>query len=168
QFDLEADDIGASKILVAEYDGYISVFPTTFHNQMLGPDCRIYINSPNGVDVLHVIMYPDRPGLACEVVQHGVQLPTPHLISLPKVPHYRTGTPYPVCDSTIVLNITTPVFDLPAPEALKLSVFPNPADNLVTFQYSLPEADARCFIQVFDRFGRKVITLPAPQKQGFV
>jgi hypothetical protein len=46
--------------------------------------------------------------------------------------------------------------------------FPNPADNLVTFQYSLPEADARCFIQVFDRYGRKVITLPAPKKQGFV
>lgn len=46
--------------------------------------------------------------------------------------------------------------------------FPNPADNLVTFQYSLPEADARCFIQIFDRFGRKVITLPTTKKQGFV
>ncbi len=46
--------------------------------------------------------------------------------------------------------------------------FPNPADNLVTFQYSLPEADARCFIQVFDRYGREIITLPVPQKQGFI
>src|SRR5690606_14587765 len=153
QFDLEADDIGASKILVAEYDGYQSPFPTSFYKQRLGPDCRIYINSPNGVDVLHVIMYPDRPGLACEVVQHGVQLPYRNAIGIPNFPHYRTGTPYPVCDSTIVLNITTPVFDLPAPEVLKLSLFPNPASEQVTIRLTEPVSDALTW-RLFDALGR--------------
>ncbi len=159
QFDLEADDIGASKILVAEYDGYVSTFPTSFFKQQLGPDCRIYINSPNGVDVLHVIKYPDLPGLACEVVQHGVQLPARHQISLPNFPHYRTGTPYPVCGST------SPVFDLPAPEALKLSVFPNPASEQITIRLTEPVSEALTW-RLFDALGRETaVEVLAPYQE---
>jgi hypothetical protein len=138
QFDLEAPDIGASKILVAEYDGFQAPFSTQFFLQQLGPDCRIYINSPNGVDVLHVIKYPNRPGLECEVVQHGVQLPHGHGISLPNFPHYRTGTNYPICDSTLVLNITTPIFELPDPAQLQLSVYPNPASEVLHIRFTDP------------------------------
>lgn len=154
QFDLDAVDIEASKVLVAEWDGYNSPFPTSFYFQQLGPDCRIYINSPNGVDVLHVINHPNRPGLECEVIQHGVQLPTPHFISLPNFPHYRTGTQYPVCDSTIVLNSTTPTFDLPDPELLQLSVFPNPARDLVNLRINSNERSIN--IRIFDLIGREM------------
>ena len=156
QFDLEADDIEASKILVAEWDGYHSPFPTSFYFQQLGPDCRIYLNSPNGVDVLHVINHPNRPGLECEVIQHGVQLPTPHLLSLPNFPHYRTGTQYPVCDSTIVLNITTPIFDLPDPVLLQLSVFPNPASEQITIRLTEPVEDELIW-RLYDALGQEVI-----------
>jgi hypothetical protein len=157
QFDLEAPDIGASKILVAEYDGFQSPFSTQFFLQQLGPDCRIYINSPNGVDVLHVIKYPNRPGLECEVVQHGVQLPHGHGISLPNFPHYRTGTNYPICDSTLVLNITTPIFELPDPAQLQLSVYPNPASEVLHIRFTDP-VERELVWQLYNAIGQRVMS----------
>lgn len=45
QFDTEAPDIQASKILIDEYDGYkyAGVFATLFSYMQLGPDCKIYM-----------------------------------------------------------------------------------------------------------------------------
>jgi hypothetical protein len=156
QFDLEAPDIGASKILVAEYDGFQSPFSTQFFLQQLGPDCRIYINSPNGVDVLHVIKYPNRLGLECEVIQHGVQLPSVHAISLPNFPHYRTGTSYPICDSTLVLNITTPIFELPDPAQLQLSVYPNPAREVLHIRFTDP-VERELVWHLYNAIGQRVM-----------
>src|SRR5690606_1739043 len=68
QFDLWADDLLSSKDTVAIYDGYLveitptSQLPTRFFLMQLGPDGRIYINCPAGVNVLHVIENPDLPG----------------------------------------------------------------------------------------------------------
>ena len=156
QFDLEASDISASKTHIAEYDGYQSPFPTSFFLQQLAPDCRIYMNSPNGVDVLHVIKYPNRPGLDCEFIQHGLQFPQRFSISLPNFPHYRTGTPYPICDSTIVLNMTTPIFELPDPELLQLSVFPNPAKEQLTIRLTEPQQEPLSW-RLYDALGREVL-----------
>jgi hypothetical protein len=157
QFDLEAVDIQSSQITVAEYDGYQSPFPTHFWLQQLAPDCRIYINSSNGVDVLHVIKYPNRPGLECEVIQHGVQLPFVHGISLPNFPHYRTGTSYPICDSTLVLNITTPVFELPDPAQLQLSVYPNPASEVLHIRFTDPVEKALVW-HLYNAIGQRVMS----------
>ncbi len=91
QYNLQSDDINSSSTIVSIYDGYLSPFPTLFHNAQLAPDCKIYINSFATVDVLHVIQNPDEPGLACNVEQHAIQLPFNHRRSLPSFPNYRLG-----------------------------------------------------------------------------
>ncbi len=91
QYDLWADDIAATKDTVAVYDGFMSPFATAFYLAQLAPDGKIYINAPNGVDVMHVINNPDLPGDSCDVCQHCVQLPTYNAFSIPNFPNYRLG-----------------------------------------------------------------------------
>ncbi|NJL77591.1 MAG: hypothetical protein HC892_23720, partial [Saprospiraceae bacterium] len=47
QYDLWADDIKASEVVVAEYDGFVATFPTGFLYPQLAPDGRIYICTTN-------------------------------------------------------------------------------------------------------------------------
>lgn len=91
QYDLWADDIAATKDTVAVYDGFMSPFATAFYLAQLAPDGKIYINAPNGVDVMHVINHPDLPGDSCDVCQHCVELPTYNAFSMPNFPNYRLG-----------------------------------------------------------------------------
>ena len=93
QYDLWAEDIGASKVLLAEYDGYISPFqPTRFFAAQLAPDGKIYMCAQAPVDILHVIHQPDQLGQAARVEQHGVRLPTLNRYTLPNNPNYRLGS----------------------------------------------------------------------------
>jgi len=139
QFDLKAEDIGSSRITVAEYDGYQSPFPTKFFNAQLAPDCKIYINSFATVDVLHVIHNPDEPGLACNFEQHAIQLPFNHLRSLPHFPNYRLGPlvegeePPPPCEPAVATE-EAGLFSGP-----KAYIFPNPAPGYfkVVFEEAL-------------------------------
>ncbi len=89
QYDLHAEDIEASRIIVAVWDGFGNPFSTTFYLMQLAPDGKIYINSNNGVRYLHVINQPDSLGLACDVCQHCVELPSINALSLPNFPNYR-------------------------------------------------------------------------------
>jgi PKD repeat protein len=57
----------------------------------LAPDGKIYINSNNRCSYLHVINEPDSLGLACEVCQHCVDLPSVNAFSMPNFPNYRLG-----------------------------------------------------------------------------
>jgi hypothetical protein len=91
QYDLEAPDVWASRIQVALYDGFLDPLNTTFYLMQLGPDGKIYANSPSGVKSLHVIHNPDEKGLNCEYQQHGVSLPTYNAFSIPSFPNYRLG-----------------------------------------------------------------------------
>ena len=97
QYDLQAPDIFASGILVAEYDGFLGdnqglQYHNRFFMMQLAPDGRIYINIPNtNSQYLHVIQYPDRAGLDCEVRQHAIQLPAFNAFTLPNLPWYRLG-----------------------------------------------------------------------------
>jgi hypothetical protein len=123
QFDLWADDIEASKQLIAVYDDFYSPYATIFNTMQLGPDCKIYISIPNGVDVLHVINRPDEPGLACDLVQHGVSLPVCNA-AMPLFPNYRLGaTPSYPCDSTLSVRVGAPV------PSNGVMVMPNPASD---------------------------------------
>jgi hypothetical protein len=91
QYDLEAPDVWASQVQVAEYDGFLDPFHTTFYKMQLAPDGKIYSSSTNGVKSLHVIHRPDEPGLACQYQQHGIALPTYNSFSMPSFPNYRLG-----------------------------------------------------------------------------
>ncbi|MCX6270258.1 MAG: hypothetical protein NTU44_03390 [Bacteroidetes bacterium] len=104
QYDLQAEDIAASKQTVAVYDGFIDpMFPlgsTHFYLEQVGPDGKIYICATNGVRYLHVINHPDLPGTACDVQQHAVQLNTFNSMSLPNFPNFRLGAlPCSTCDT---------------------------------------------------------------------
>ena len=91
QYDLHADDILSSEILLGTYDGYMSPVNTFFFLLQLAPDGKIYMNSAATVNTLHVIHRPDLPGAACRFEQHGVQLPTLNNWSMPNFPNYRLG-----------------------------------------------------------------------------
>jgi PKD repeat protein len=92
QYDLHAGDIEASRITVAEWDGFFDSYPnfsTTFYLMQLAPDGKIYINSNNSTRYLHVINHPDLPGALCDVCQHCIELPSVNALSLPNFPNYR-------------------------------------------------------------------------------
>lgn len=166
QFDLAAPDIQASKVLIASWDGFrILGIPTLFFNMQLGPDCRIYMIAPNSVPYLHVIHHPDYPGTACGFEQHGLRLPTWNAFSQPNFPNYRLGTPYPVCDSSIVLSGGPGIFQ--PVEAVK--VYPNPAVEEVHLEFALPPAKAGEWV-LYDAFGRAALrekVLPGQQAYTF-
>ena len=107
QLDLWADDIEGSQIEVAVLDSTPSPeLPATYFLAQLGPDGKIYLNANQGVNVLHVIHQPDKPGTACEFDVRGVKLPTRNAASLPNFPNYRLG---PIdgsaCDTLGIDNI---------------------------------------------------------------
>lgn len=101
QYDLWAEDIEATRTLVAEYDGHLDPFPTTFFLGQLAPDGKIYIASNNGVTSLHVIHNPDADCPDCRI-----ELPTFNSFSIPNQPNYRLG---PIdgspCDTLGIDNI---------------------------------------------------------------
>lgn len=91
QYDLLAPELGASRVELAWYDGYQSPFPTHFFAGQLAPDGKIYVNTSNGTDVLHVIHRPDEAGAAAMLEQHGIRIPTYNASSMPNFPNYRLG-----------------------------------------------------------------------------
>jgi hypothetical protein len=91
QYDLEASDVWSSRVQVAEYDGHLDPFNTTFYLMQLAPDGKIYASTTNGVKSMHVIHSPDEAGLGCQYQQHGIELPTYNSFSIPTFPNYRLG-----------------------------------------------------------------------------
>jgi hypothetical protein len=135
QFDLFANDIQASKDTVAIYDGYEIVItptftlPTRFFLMQLGPDGRIYINCPTSGNLLHVINNPDAVGVACDVQQHSVELPTYNLFSLPNFPNYRLGPlPDGACDTTTTTENLMRIQQ-------EVSIYPNPATDRIKLSF---------------------------------
>ena len=125
QLDLQSPNISASQTLVATWDGYAAPLPTLFLQCQLGPDCKIYIKTSD-MPFYHVIHHPDEPGLACNVEQRGLALPTPSGASMPSFPNFRLGTlEQPGLPCSPVSATGSPVFS-PLP---LLSVFPNPASE---------------------------------------
>ncbi|MBK9630652.1 MAG: hypothetical protein IPO62_06230 [Saprospiraceae bacterium] len=76
QYDLESNDIKASEVHIAHWDGfrYQNIFSHMIGRMQLGPDCKIYINCRNSMKFLHVINKPDEKGLACDFRQNQLEL----------------------------------------------------------------------------------------------
>ena len=155
QYDLKAKDVLGSKTVVAIWDGFTDSFPCTFNAMQRGPDCRIYINSPNSQKCLHVIMHPDVKGPDCEVLQHEIPLYYYHQISMPYFPNYRLGTGQPVCDSTLSLPTSIPVVSLPE-EGLR--IWPNPASGDCRVMLAPGVLRSAVSLDVVDMWGRSVLT----------
>ncbi|MCC7244298.1 MAG: T9SS type A sorting domain-containing protein [Saprospiraceae bacterium] len=146
QFDLESADIGASKTLVATYDGFVSVNQTDFYKSQLAPDGKIYINSFGPVYYLHVIEHPDSAGLACTVRQHAIQLPNYHFAAMPDYPDYRLGALAGSPCDTISVSTYSPE------NRLNITISPNPATT--HFTIALPEGIHDARFSILDLQGR--------------
>jgi hypothetical protein len=153
QFDLESDDIEASQIKVAEYDGFTDTLNlgTRFFMMQLAPDNKIYINIPNHPSsYLHVIDQPDSLGVACNVLQHHVELPIRNAFSIPNMPNFRLGAlEGSPCDS-IISSVETPkeVLD-------EIKIYPNPTENILHLDFPNPLTEVAQFT-LFDNIGQAV------------
>ena len=94
QWDLMADDIASSQILVDTFDGFIEPggFGTRFGPMALAPDGRIYIApSSGGSKRFHVIDRPDLPSPDCRFLQRNIFLDKWNARSMPNIPNFRLG-----------------------------------------------------------------------------
>ncbi|MBV6405674.1 MAG: hypothetical protein GFGODING_02454 [Flavobacteriales bacterium] len=163
QYDTQAADIEASMVHVAHWDGFYSPgppFATLFDIAQLAPDGKIYIATGNGTDRLHVVNDPNEPGMACDIQQHAITLPTYNTNSLPNHPNYHLGpVDGSVCDS---LGINAGLTPGPAPGALGgIQVFPNPSSGAFTLSY--PAQPMVGELEVRDLSGRIVLHERLPQ-----
>lgn len=155
QFDLEAPDISASQVLVAEWDKFPYAIPTQFTQLQLAPDCKIYGIAGGDTPFYHVIHNPDNAGIDCNVEQRGLKLPTPSGSSIPSFPNFRLGPlDRPGLPCSPVTSGSEPVpTPLPA-----VSVFPNPAREYVKITLNRPLSGSARWT-LFDALGRRVHTL---------
>ncbi|HLO55597.1 MAG TPA: PKD domain-containing protein [Saprospiraceae bacterium] len=101
QYDMTATNTLESEKKVAEYDGYEYFFPefpnlfgypVSFCLMKLGPDGRIYIfPSSAQTRMLSVIDHPTEAGIACNIRQHSISMPTTFARTVPSMPEYRLG-----------------------------------------------------------------------------
>ncbi|MBI5914726.1 MAG: T9SS type A sorting domain-containing protein [Bacteroidetes bacterium] len=103
---------------------------------------------------LHMVAYTDGipPGLACNFVQHGIELPCSANYSIPNFPNYRLGTGQPVCDSSIVYVSSG---EVPPPPVQGVRVWPNPASVNVTVSLPVPLPQPATW-SLCDALGRQV------------
>ena len=147
QFDMLATNVLASQTTVAVWDTFYSPHPplaTTFYLAQLAPDGKIYLTSNNGTNALHKINSPDNPGLACDVQQHSVLLPTYNVSTIPNHPHYflaaKAGS---ICDSLGVgLNEN-------GSASHQIIVYPNPVKNQLFIQTQSTAKNTFTLLTVF-------------------
>ncbi len=139
QLDLWATDISASQTTVAEWDGFTTPIPTLFYQLQLGPDCKIYGLAGGDTRYFHVIHNPDEPGLACNVEQRGLVLPTRSGASMPSFPNYRLG---PLDSPGVPCTATVSAAPPPAPQH-EIRVYPNPATDNATFDWATTGASTK-------------------------
>jgi hypothetical protein len=98
QYDLTAPDIVASKIRVAQHDGwyyqYYDAKPRIyFYQSQIGPDGKIYVFPPAARHGFSVIDQPDMEGVACNVIQHRYVFPEwCNVAQPPRFPNFRLGS----------------------------------------------------------------------------
>jgi len=156
QFDLEAPDVQASRVLLDVYDGYkyLNIFSANFGFMQLAPNCRIYMSTRNATPFYHVINYPDRKGHECGFEQRGQPLIATNIGSIPNNPNYNLGTGFPVCDSSIQLVVSS-VDVLPPP--VEVQVYPNPASGSITVALPVP-LPAPATWSLYSAVGQRVLS----------
>jgi hypothetical protein len=156
QYDLEAPDIAASRILVAEWDGTRYPGQTVFAYLQLAPDCKIYGRNMSGTRAFHVIHEPDLPGLDCRAEMIGFELGTiGHTLN--HAPHYRTAFGYAsYCDSIKAISTSTGSSYL---FEMDFTLFPNPSSDQISVIFPSP-APADSYYALFDIYGHMISRSP--------
>ncbi|MEM9858237.1 MAG: T9SS type A sorting domain-containing protein [Bacteroidota bacterium] len=158
QLDLSADDIAGSLLHIAAYDGSLTPFPANFYLMQLGPDCKIYMISTNGVYTMHIIHQPDERGAACQFEQNGINiwLATGERvgtgISIPNFPNYRLGVG-PPCDP----DIATSVRVVPGKrQELNIEIYPNPTTGQFFISFNNQDKKDKLTLSITDVTGKIV------------
>ncbi|MEM6397414.1 MAG: T9SS type A sorting domain-containing protein [Bacteroidota bacterium] len=151
QYDLEADDIEDSRVLLHTFTNPDSLFihPHAVHFQ-LGPDCKLY-NFMNSGRYIHRINHPDLPGEACDFELNAVELPFPAFRDQPQFPHFRLG---PVGDEgSPCVEGPNAIEESVVPTA-RLKVYPNPSTGPV--RLFLPAGEQPGMWRLYDTQGRPI------------
>jgi hypothetical protein len=154
QFDLTALNIPASQLTVAVWDSFYSPdppFASTFYLSQIAPDGKIYIICSNSTVDIHVINNPDTLGMACDVCQHCIHLPTYNAFTIPNYPNYFLGidSTSAICDS---LNSSGSI--LPC-QNFGISIFPNPARDKLYLHF--PDRNLKTItVSLQDLIGKQI------------
>lgn len=135
QFDLDADNIDSSRVLLATVDStYKNISP--FFLLALTPHNTIMVSNYQGVipfSHFHIIQYPDSAGIACHFQKESFEIPGSYdNIALPNLPNLKLGADTgSLCDT---LRMGVP----PSGDKAGLGVrcFPNPASDKVFIEVS--------------------------------
>ena len=156
QFDLFAEDIEASKILIAEYDGVVNPTTTNIFLGAIGNDGKIYWCPRRKNYNLHVVNEPNRRGLACDFVHRAITLPEACDGGLPSFPNYSLGPTGSPCDISIENN---GIEDCGLKDIFP---YPNPTSNRVTIA---GEVKAGYRFQLYDVLGKMIYSNTIDQFQ---
>ena len=157
QYDLQATDISASQILVAEWDSMGDPNPfwtTIFWLHQLGPDVKIYVSTGCTMG-MHTINMPDVADTLCNVEQRAIHFQ--HFnCAIPNFPNYDlgrlTGSP---CDT--LQWVGTPETPNPLQGGFRsLRINPNPANNSFYIKYDILTNENLLFV-LYDSYGKEVL-----------
>ena len=160
QFDMNAGNIPASQTIVAAWDRFMipSGFYTTFYLSELAPDGKIYINTSEGTDRLHVINYPDSVGFGCNVCQHCIQLPAYNFFTMANHPNFFLGA-----ESGSICDSLTSVSYLQSENGNQLKVFPNPVTDNQEITFTYPSTGENSSIIINNIDGEEIVHYVLPQ-----
>lgn len=79
----------------------------TFAAVELAPDGKIYICTAFSTPFLHVIEYPDRKGVACQLRQRAIHLPNYNNYSVPATSQTSCSAPYKTAQPATPSALTT-------------------------------------------------------------
>jgi len=155
QYNLLNPILDSSQITVAvwdsTYDPASTLLAALFSMIRLAPDNKIYISTGNSTRYLHVINNPDSVGLACDLQQHAITLPSICSNSIPYHPNYFLGADLgSSCDTLTAINESIPIL------GEQIYVYPNPAENYFTVKHSLNENQSVQFI-LFNSTGKEIL-----------
>jgi hypothetical protein len=165
QIDASSNQPDTTLTTVASWDGFYCPnppFATRFFVQQLAQDGKIYSSTGNGTCAMHSIEFPDSAGIACNVQQHSIILPTYNVGTMPNHPNYDLG---PLigsgCDTLTHIN------ELYATKPLTLSVYPNPIVNdAFEISYSL-EQNKVGYLEIMSGSGQVVYRKTLPQWSSY-
>lgn len=164
QYDLWSSNIDSTVQVVAVFDSFVSPFQTLFSLHQLGPDGKIYISTWDACNVLHIIGQPDSGGIACNILQHNLNLPLYNL-SVPNNPNYNLGRLQGSPCDTLQWTGSPPT---PEGGVSNFKIYPNPVtDNVLNIGYQLPVSASSTSLsgifQIYDVTGKVVFRYVLPQ-----
>ena len=148
---------------VATYDGYCYQYNpnislcTSFFNEYLAANGKIYITSGGSVYHIHEMNFPDSAGVACDLQQHAIFLDMFNFRAVPNHPNYHLGPVIgSICDS---LSVGQEEY---YSQIQNFQISPNPLkDGPLQIMYLLPQNLPGLF-EVYDLNGKIIYQQKLP------